>query len=76
MDIQHLQESPADRLLPVSETAATAGVGRSKIYRLLAEGAFPAPVKIGRKTLFSEREVQAWIEEQLSRRQEQDHGRR
>lgn len=45
-----------------------AGLGRSKLYALVSEGDFPIPVKLGRKTVFSQREVQAWIADRLARR--------
>jgi len=69
MDIQRHPEnqwiSDADRLVPFAQARALVGLSRSKVYALLAVGGFPVPVKIGRNNYFSERELQAWISEQL-----------
>ncbi len=62
---------PADRLCSLREVLTILSVSRSKLYELLESPDFPRPVKIGRRTHFSEREVQGWISAQLSRRGEQ-----
>jgi predicted DNA-binding transcriptional regulator AlpA len=58
----------ADRLLPFAKARTFAGLSRSKIYKLLADGDFPAPAKAGRNNYFSELELQEWINAQLSAR--------
>lgn len=58
----------SDRLVPLIQVALTIGVSRSKFYELLETADFPRPVKIGRRTHFSEREVQAWISARLAER--------
>jgi len=58
----------ADRLIPFSSARSLVGLSRSKIYLLMAENDFPAPVKIGRNNYFSVRELQAWIVERLAAR--------
>lgn len=60
--------SKADRLLSVHDARRLTGLGRSTIYALIANSTFPRPAKIGRKTVFSEREIRGWIHEHLSRR--------
>lgn len=59
---------PSDRLCSLREVSTILSVSRSKLYELLETPDFPRPVKIGRRTHFSEREVQAWIASQLSQR--------
>lgn len=59
---------PSDRLCSLREVLSILSVSRSKLYELLESPDFPRPVKIGRRTHFSEREVQSWIASQLSRR--------
>lgn len=52
-----------DRLLRLREVMAITGLGSSTIYRYIAAGTFPAPVKIGRCTArWRESAVSAWIE--------------
>lgn len=59
-----------DRLVPISTAQQQLGVSRSKLYQLLGEGDLPRPVKIGRRTFFSERELQVWISARLGARTE------
>ncbi len=50
------------RLLTVLEVIKTVGFGRSQLYRKIASGDFPAPVKVGQKSIrFRDDEVNAWI---------------
>ena len=63
-----------DRLLPFTHARSVVGLSRSKIYELLAEKQFPAPVKIGSRCYFSERELLEWIAEKLAER-DQEHVR-
>jgi prophage regulatory protein len=65
---QQERNSGADRLLPLIEVARTIGTSRSKLYELMEVGDFPRPVKIGRRTHFSDREVQSWIVSRLAAR--------
>ena len=58
----------SDKLVTLAQARDLVNISRSKLYELLAEDAFPAPVKIGRTNFFSEREVQAWIAERLGQR--------
>ncbi|MBI3156996.1 MAG: AlpA family phage regulatory protein [Burkholderiales bacterium] len=55
-----------DRLLRLPAVMAAAGLGRTAVLDRVRAGAFPAPIKIGRATLWSEREVQAWIAAQIA----------
>lgn len=55
---------------PKMSVTGRTGLGRSTIYRLLKAGQFPRPVPSGCTTvLFSEEEVDAWIE---ARKRERD----
>ena len=52
-----------DRLLRIGEVKSHVGLGKSKIYALIAEGRFPRPYKLTPKAArWSEQEVIAWIE--------------
>ena len=52
-----------DRLLRRREVEKITGLGRSSIYRLMQEGDFPRPVKVGPSAVrWRESEVNAWVE--------------
>ena len=51
------------RLLTVGEVISIVGFGRSQLYRKIAAGEFPAPLKVGLKSVrFREDDVHAWID--------------
>lgn len=51
------------RLLKVNEVIETVQISRSRIYRMIAAGDFPAPVKIGPKSIrFRDSDVDEWLE--------------
>lgn len=49
-------------LIRFPELKRKVGLGRTKIYEMIGEGSFPAPVKIGRASLWKINQVDAWIE--------------
>ncbi|MDF7761454.1 AlpA family transcriptional regulator [Kosakonia cowanii] len=50
-------------LIRLPEVLKRIGFGKAWIYRLISEGRFPAPVKIGvRAVAFIESEVDEWIQ--------------
>lgn len=53
------------KLIRLPDVLSRVGLGRSKVYQLIKEGQFPAPVKIGRSSLWLEQGVSAWINERL-----------
>lgn len=48
------------------QVLARTGLCKSKIYKLIAEGGFPAPVKLGRASAWIESEVDAWIHARIA----------
>lgn len=62
------QTGQADRLLKITEVSAQVGLGKSAIYEMITAGAFPAPVKIGCASRWSELEIQKWIEDRKRER--------
>lgn len=53
----------ATRLIRLPEVLERTGYGKAWIYRLINEGRFPAPVKIGvRAIAFIESEIDDWIQ--------------
>lgn len=54
------------RLLRLPAVCEITGLGRSRVYRLIQEKSFPAPVQLGvRSVAWPEAEVLAWVEERL-----------
>lgn len=50
------------RLIRLPEVMNRTGYGKAWIYRLISEGRFPAPIKIGiRSVAFIEEEIDEWI---------------
>lgn len=52
------------RLLRAAVVMDRCGIGRTKLYALIASGAFPSPVKIGRGSRWRSDEIDQWIEAQ------------
>ncbi|KPW30167.1 Prophage PSPPH01, DNA-binding protein [Pseudomonas coronafaciens pv. atropurpurea] len=63
-----MSDQSIDILIKLPEVCRQAGFGKSTIYELIAADAFPTPTKLGRFSRWSQREVQAWIEEQKAAR--------
>lgn len=56
-------------LIRMPEAKRRTGYGKAWIYKLIAQGRFPAPVKIGsRAVAFVESEVDEWIAERIAAR--------
>lgn len=54
------------RLIRLPEVQHRVGLGRSTIYRWMAEGKFPKPVQLGGYSVaWAEDEVEAWIADRL-----------
>jgi predicted DNA-binding transcriptional regulator AlpA len=59
-----------ERLISGSEADFICGISRSRRYELVAQGQFPKPVKVGKLTRFSFRELQAHVARILAQRGE------
>ena len=55
------------RFIDVPETTNRTSLRKTKLYELINAGEL-RPIKLGRKTVFSEQEVNAWIEKQIANR--------
>ena len=53
------------QLLPRPDVLARIGLKTTKLYEMMNEGAFPRPIKIGRRCLWPSAAVDAWIAEQI-----------
>ena len=53
---------PAERLLTRREVEARAGLSRSSLYRLMRQGMFPEPIRVGvRAVRWPSSEIEAWL---------------
>lgn len=55
-------------LLTFAQVSAKVALGRTSIYAGIATGTFPAPVKIGKRSLWVESEVDKWIVARIAER--------
>jgi len=53
-----------DRLIRLPEVLGSVGLKKTTVYDMVKRQTFPAPHKLGRTSVWSEREVQEWIETQ------------
>ena len=63
-------------LLRPTEVAEALGICRSKAYQLLATGALPGVVRLGRCVRISKEELHRWVAEQSSREEASGSGGR
>lgn len=57
------QPGSAPYLLRLPAVLKMTGLGRSTLYRLIAEGAFPPPVKLAKRAVaWRQEEVQQWVD--------------
>lgn len=55
-------DEPSDRLLRLTEVKSRVGLGKTKIYELIAEGQFPKPHRVTiRAVRWSERDIAKWL---------------
>ena len=56
-----------DRLLTCKEITAETGLSRSTIYRLVRDGSFPKPIRIGSRGMrWPESDIRAWLADRKS----------
>jgi len=53
------------RLIRIRDVSDRTGLQRATIYKRVANGAFPKPVKIGSASRWVESDIQSWIEDQI-----------
>lgn len=59
---------PMDRLIKIEDVLDQVGCSRSKLYLMIQFEEFPAQIKLGRYSRWSQNEVQDWIEAQKNAR--------
>lgn len=61
-------ELQPDRIIRLPEVLDRVGVRKTTLYAMIKRAEFPAQIKLGRISGWSEREVQSWIDQQKSQR--------
>lgn len=56
-------QDAAPRLLRIEQVLQRTGLGRTATYELIARGLHPAPIKLGRCSMWLDREMDGWIEQ-------------
>lgn len=57
------------KLIKLKAVMECTGLARSTVYKFIAEGRFPKPVKLGvRMVAWVESEINAWIEDKINQR--------
>ncbi|MBI3480444.1 MAG: AlpA family phage regulatory protein [Nitrosomonadales bacterium] len=57
------------RLIPLKpDVQDRTCLGKSRIYELIASGAFPQPCRLGRRIAFVESEIDQWILQRMAER--------
>jgi len=62
-------EFPQDRLIGLNQVVAVVGLSRASVYRFIhREGPlrFPAPVRVGARSFWLERDIQEWVARQVA----------
>ncbi|MFZ3205743.1 MAG: AlpA family phage regulatory protein [Pseudomonas sp.] len=63
-----MSQKPLDRLIKLEDVISQAGIGKTKIYNLIQLGEFPAPIKLGYASRWSQIEIQDWVEQLKAKR--------
>lgn len=63
-----MNQPAIDILIKLPEVCRQVGLGKSAIYEMIATAAFPAPIKLGRYSRWSQIEIQGWVEIQKAAR--------
>lgn len=65
---EHHAETQHHRFVRLGEVLQRTGMSRSWIYREVAEGCFPKPVKLNLTSVWLESEINAWIAAKIAQR--------
>jgi len=58
------------RLMTLSDVLASVSLSQATVYRMIAAGEFPRPVKVGTASRWLSSEIEAWIDALAAGRQQ------
>ena len=64
---------PRRSLLKLPQVLQRTSLGKTSIYQLVKEGAFPRPLKVGGASLWIDEEISIWIENLMINRSQGSH---
>jgi prophage regulatory protein len=56
------------RLISIQEVLYRTGLSRTAVYQRMGDGLFPAPIELGRNSVWLESDIDAWIDALLAAR--------
>lgn len=56
-----IEQTAIDRLIELDEVMSQSGMKKTKLYAEIKAGRFPAPVKLGASSRWSQQLVQSWV---------------
>jgi len=65
MEIETMSDKEPERLLTIHGVCDQAGVRTSYIYERMKEGKFPKSIRVGRRAMWLQSEIQTWIQEMV-----------
>ena len=57
----------SDKFITINQITIKISRSKSVIYRLINNGEFPPPIKIGRGSVWPESEIDAWMQDLINR---------
>ncbi|TDB29742.1 AlpA family phage regulatory protein [Stenotrophomonas sp. ATCM1_4] len=60
-----MSDKEPERLLTIHSVCDQAGVRTSYIYERMKEGKFPKSIRVGRRAMWLQSEIQSWIRQQV-----------
>lgn len=61
-----MNDAAPERLLPMRAVRDQVALHPATIYGMIKDGEFPKPIKMGRRSLWIESEIQAWIQARIA----------
>ena len=68
-DTENPSPDQIDRLLTLEEVRRIIGLSSATLYRLIARGQFPSPIRIGRTSRWPESEVSSFVQARMGSRE-------
>ena len=67
------EQYPDPVLLPKKRVLEIVGMGSTNLYKFIAQGDFPKPVRVGRSSRWLKSEVNQWVNQMVAARNSNAH---